>query len=62
MQCNDIFEPPPQNMNTMQWHLLKQRPIGKTRNKYCLPFFMNRNEIGLLTPCSKINKSEVLRC
>ena len=43
-------------MNTMQWHLFQQPPIGKTRDKYCLVFFMYRNEIGLLTPFAKINK------
>ena len=32
----------------MQWHLLKQTPIGKTRDKYCLVFFMHRNEIDPL--------------
>ena len=29
--------------------------LGKTRDKYCLLFFMHRNKIGLLTPFAKIN-------
>ena len=51
-----LFEPSPQNMNTMQWHLFKQPPIGKTRDKNCLLLFMDRKEIRLLAPFAKINK------
>ena len=51
-----LFEPSPQNMHTMQWHLFKQSPIGETQDKYCLLFFMHRNEMGLLTPFAKICK------
>ena len=51
-----VFEPLPKNMNPMQWHIFKQPPIGKTQDKYCLLFFMHRNEIGFLTPFAKINK------
>lgn len=51
-----IFEPSPQNIDTMQHHLSKQPPIGKTQDKYCLLLFTHRNEIGLLRPFAKINK------
>ena len=50
------FEPSPKNMHAMQWDLFKQPPKSKTRDKYCLVFFMHRNEIGLLTPFARINK------
>ena len=40
----------------MQWHLFKQPPICKTRDKYCLLVLMHGNEIGLLIPFAKINK------
>ena len=40
-----IFEPSPQNIDTMQHHLSKQPPIGKTQDKYCLLLFTYRNEI-----------------
>ena len=55
------FEPSPQNMNTIQWDLFKQPPKSKTRDKYCLVFFMRRNEIGLLTTFARINKRGGLR-
>ena len=47
-------------MNIIQWDLFKQPSLGKTRDKYCLLFFMHRNEIGLLTRFTKINKRESL--
>ena len=50
-----LSEPSPQNMHKMQWHLFKQLPVGETRDNYCLPFCMHRNEIGLLTPFARIN-------
>ena len=50
------FEPSSQNMNVMQWGLFKQLPKSETRDKYCLVFFMHRNEIGLLTTFARINK------
>ena len=46
-------------MGTMQWHVFKQLPIGKTRYKYYLLFCIHRNEIGHLTPFSKINNKRV---
>ena len=49
-----IFEPSPQNIDTMQHHLSKQPPIGKTQDKYCLLLFTHRNEIGLLRTFAKI--------
>ena len=55
MQCNG-FKQSPQNINAMQWHLLKQLPKGKTGDKYYLLFFRYRNKIGLLTPFAKTSK------
>ena len=32
-----LFEPSPQNINTMQWCLFRKPPIGKIRDRYVGP-------------------------
>ena len=56
------------NTNAIQWYfsepspssINKEPPTGKTRDKYCLLFFMHRNENGLLTPLLKLINVGVL--